>query len=494
MAIRLVIADVDGTLVNQKKELTEGTRAAVARLRAGGVRFTVTSGRPPKGLRSLVGPLALTAPIAAFNGGMYVMPDLTTVVNQRTLSLAAAKEAVAFLQRAGLEVWVYRGWDWFIGDPLGTRVERERHNVGFDPISIDDPVRVLDGAIKIVGVDLDFAKVAQCEASLSALLGSEASVARSQPYYLDVTHPEANKGMVVRDSARFLKIPVEDVATVGDQLNDVPMLKIAGMGIAMGNSPPEVQRHARHVTRSNEEDGFAHAVDSFILGEPPMAGTKLGLPPRTRACLFGLEGVLTQSAELHARAWKKLLDFYLKRRAETSGVPFIPFDALHDYARYFDGRSPLEGLREFLAARSIELREMTVMSLVERRAEVLAEVLAAERVEAYESSIRYVKQARAAGLRTAVISSSARARDALRSAGIDGLFDAVIEARAQPGIGTAPASDDYLLAVEAMGLQPEEIAVFELLPARHFVSFSQIGLGFFMYSLALFRKSIAVSK
>jgi HAD superfamily hydrolase (TIGR01509 family) len=268
----------------------------------------------------------------------------------------------------------------------------------------------------------------------------------------------------VREAARLLKISVDEVATIGDQLNDVAMLKVAGMGIAMGNSTPDVQRFARHVTRSNDDEGFAHAVDAFILGEPPMAESKLGLPPRTRACLFGLEGVLTQSSEHRAHAWKRLIDYYLKQRAQTSGVPFIPFDTIHDYSRYFDGRSPLEGIRAFLAARNIELREKTVFGLVEKQTEVLAEELQRAQVEAYEGSVNFVKQARAAGMRTAVISAGSRAREALRSAGIDALFDAVIETQSHTGAGTAPAAEDYLMAVEAMGVAAEDTAVFEDTP------------------------------
>src|SRR5205085_527599 len=125
----------------------------------------------------------------------------------------------------------------------------------------------------IVGVSLDRALIARCEAELGARLGEHASAARSHPNYLDVTHPEANKGMVVREAARILGLPLDEIAAIGDMPNDISMLSVAGLGIAMGQSSREVQRVARHVTTSNEEDGFAHAVDSFILGEPPLART-----------------------------------------------------------------------------------------------------------------------------------------------------------------------------------------------------------------------------
>ena len=184
---------------------------------------------------------------------------------------------------------------------------------------------MLDAAIKIVGVSEDLALVARCEAELSAHPGREASAARSQPYYLDITHPDANKGMVVREAARLLKIPLEQIATIGDMPNDLPMLRIAGLSIAMGNASPDVQRVARHVTSSNEEEGFANAVDSFILGAPPLARTSLGLPPRVRACLFGLERCRSlRSARIHAEAWRRLFDHYLREQRACVGTALRP--------------------------------------------------------------------------------------------------------------------------------------------------------------------------
>ncbi len=463
MTIKLLIADVDGTMVTRDKALTARTCEAVAQLRASGVMFTITSGRPPRGLATLIAPLKLTAPLAGFNGGVYVKPDLTTVLAQRTIPPAVARQAVDYLLQAGLDVWVYQGADWFIRRPDAFRVARERSNVGFDPIVIEDLHGVLDAPIKIVGVSEDKALVARCEAELSERLGSDASAARSTPFYLDVTHPEANKGMVVREASRLLQLPLDQIATIGDMPNDIPMMNAAGLGIAMGNASAEVQRVARHVTRTNDEDGFAYAVESFILGEPPIAQTRLGLPPRTRACLFGLEGVLTQTANLHAKAWKNLCDYYLRKRAQALGQPFIPFDRVHDYSRYFDGKPPLEDLRLFLVSRGIELPESTVRALTDRKGELLVELLRHERVETYEGSVRYVQAARAAGLRTAVITASKQCAETLLSAGIADLFDARVDgafATAEHHDGTPPLNL-YLAAAQALGVDPEEAVVFE---------------------------------
>jgi Cof subfamily protein (haloacid dehalogenase superfamily)/HAD superfamily hydrolase (TIGR01509 family) len=463
MTIKLLIADVDGTLVTRDKALTARTCEAVARLRASGVMFTITSGRPPRGMAALIAPLKLTAPLAAFNGGVYIKPDLTTVLAQRTIPPAIAGQTIDYLLQAGLDVWVYQGADWFIRRPDAFRVARERSNVGFDPTVIGDLHGVLDAPIKIVGVSEDRALVARCEAELGERLGTDASAARSTPYYLDVTHPEANKGMVVREAARLLQLPLDQIAAIGDMPNDLPMLNVAGLGIAMGNASAEVQRVARHVTRTNDEDGFAYAVESFILGQPPISRTRLGLPPRTRACLFGLEGVLTQTANLHAKAWKHLCDYYLRERARASGLPFIPFDVVRDYSLYFDGKSPLDGLRLFLVSRQIELPEHTVRALTDRKGERLVELLQHERVETYEGSVRYVQAARAAGLRTAVVSASKHCAEILLSAGIADLFDARVDgafATAEHHDGTPPPNV-YLAAAQALGVDSEEAVVFE---------------------------------
>jgi Cof subfamily protein (haloacid dehalogenase superfamily)/HAD superfamily hydrolase (TIGR01509 family) len=463
MRIKLLIADVDGTLVTPEKLLTPRTIEAVDRLRAAGVGFTITSGRPPRGMSMLIEPLKLTAPVAAFNGGMFVKPDLTTVLAQRTIPTEVAKEAVDYLLEAGLDAWLYQGNDWFIRKRDAYRVERESHNVGFEPTVVDDLYAVLDSPIKIVGVCEDRSLVARCELELNERLGADATAARSQPYYIDVTHPEANKGMVVREASRILQIPLDEIATIGDMPNDVPMLHIAGMSIAMGNASPEVQRIARHVTTSNADEGFANAIDTYVLGEPPLAHTRLGLPPRARACVFGLEGVLTQTSKLHAAAWKELFDHHLRRRARASAEPFVPFDSVRDYSQHFEGKRPFDGVRAFLEARGIELRDATIQALVDRKTEIMAELLKEESVETYEGTVSYLRAARAAGLRTAVVSSSTHCREALLAAGIADLFDARIDgayAEAEH-LSIKPAPDFYLAAAQAVGVDAEHAVVIE---------------------------------
>ena len=264
--IRLLIADVDGTLVTPDKRLTARSCAAVERLRAAGVQFTITSGRPPRGMHMLVEPLGLEHPIAAFNGGMFVQPDLTTVLEQHTLPREVASEVIDHLLHAGFDAWVYRGADWFIRDASAPHVAHEQSTVRFAPTVTDDLDGALDGVVKIVGVSDDRPLVTRCEAELRERVGARASAARSQPYYLDVTHPDANKGMVVRCASRLLGVPLgEQVATIGDMANDVLMFAHSGTSIAMGNASSDVQRAARYVTTSNTDEGFANAVERFVL-------------------------------------------------------------------------------------------------------------------------------------------------------------------------------------------------------------------------------------
>jgi Cof subfamily protein (haloacid dehalogenase superfamily) len=264
--VRLVIADVDGTLVTQEKMLTDRAIEAVNHLRSAGIAFTITSGRPPKGVKMLIDALALTEPVAAFNGGVMVHPDLS-VMAQSFLPAAVAAKVIATVDGHRLDCWVYTDRDWLVRDSNGPHVEREQWTVKFPPAVVADFNSHLDHVAKIVGVSNDYAAVARCEADVQHDCGNRVSAARSQPYYLDVTHPDANKGHVVTVLSQALSIPPEQIATIGDMPNDVLMFRKSGMSIAMGNASPEVQQQAKFVTASNEEEGFAKAMESFVLGE-----------------------------------------------------------------------------------------------------------------------------------------------------------------------------------------------------------------------------------
>jgi Cof subfamily protein (haloacid dehalogenase superfamily) len=260
----LLLADVDGTLVTQDKVLTDQAIAAVKSLKQAKVRFAITSGRPPRGMSMLIEPLEVDTPIAAFNGGVFTRSDMS-VIEQHTLPKDIASSVIDLLDSQGLSVWVYRGADWFVRDPKGPHVDREAWTVKFPPTPIDSFDSVLDGVAKIVGVSDDYDAVQAGVDATRAHFGDHVSAARSQPYYADITHPDANKGSVVRYLSNTYNIPPEEIATIGDMPNDVLMFAHSGLSIAMGNASPEVQRAARRVTTSNEEEGFANAVERFIL-------------------------------------------------------------------------------------------------------------------------------------------------------------------------------------------------------------------------------------
>ncbi len=262
--VQLVIADVDGTLVTQQKELTERARAAVRRLQERGIRFTITSGRPPRGMKMLIEPLALRDPIAAFNGGLLVSPELKTL-REHFLPETAARQAVEQLRAHKLAVWVYTDQDWLVPERHGPHVDREEWTVKFPPVVVPSVDDQLHRVVKITGVSDDLEAVARCEQDVRQACGEQVSAARSQPYYLDVTHPKANKGTVVDLLSEMLRVPRENIATLGDMPNDILMFRRSGISIAMGQSSREVQQAARYVTASNEEEGFALAIERYVL-------------------------------------------------------------------------------------------------------------------------------------------------------------------------------------------------------------------------------------
>jgi Cof subfamily protein (haloacid dehalogenase superfamily) len=263
--IRMVIADVDGTLVTQEKVLTKRAAQAVVSLHEAGIQFSVTSGRPPRGMAMLIDPLRLTQPLAAFNGGVLIKPDLKTVVDQKFLPAGVPEKVIAAIENHGLDVWVYTDTEWFVRDPNAAHVAREQWTVKFPPTVVKTFAGLLGRVAKIVGVSDDLDRVAKCERDVQQAGGTHISAARSQPYYLDVTHPQANKGEVVLSISRLLNIPAAEIATLGDMPNDVLMFKKSGVSIAMGNASPEVQASATYVTSTNEDEGFAKAIEKFVL-------------------------------------------------------------------------------------------------------------------------------------------------------------------------------------------------------------------------------------
>jgi Cof subfamily protein (haloacid dehalogenase superfamily) len=257
--------------------LTERARAAVSRMRSADIKFAITSGRPPRGMQMLIEPLALTTPIAAFNGGMFINPDLS-VIEQRVLQADVIEPAMQTMRTYGLDTWIYRGTDWFVRERHGPHVDREEWTVKFPPSVVASFNGLTNNVAKLVGVSDDLEAVCKCETAVREQFAAKVhtrqsnpqretsvSAARSQPYYLDVTHPDANKGYVVLRLGEMLGIPTDQIATIGDMPNDIAMFEKSRVSIAMGQANNEVKSAATYTTTSSEEEGFATALERYVL-------------------------------------------------------------------------------------------------------------------------------------------------------------------------------------------------------------------------------------
>ncbi len=288
--ISLLLADVDGTLVDSQKRVTPRAAAAVTKLRERGIGFSVTSGRPPNGLTMITRAVEVTLPVAAFNGGLLVQhDDFSKVIERHALERSVAESIIARLAKEGLDVWVYAGLEWYLRDPAAPHRQKEEHTVQFAPTIVADFSQALEaGVLKVTGVSDNLELVARVEGLVREDFGGACktkqsnpardhqkarpapavSAARSQPYYLDVTHPLANKGSVVKSLSRLLNIPVAEIATIGDQPSDVLMFREAGVSISMGQSSDEVKKSATYVSPGGlDDEGFARALEKFILEE-----------------------------------------------------------------------------------------------------------------------------------------------------------------------------------------------------------------------------------
>lgn len=264
-AIKLVLSDVDGTLVTSEKRLTAATLDAVSALRAAGVLFAITSARPPQGLVTFVEPLHLATPLGAFNGATMILPDLR-VLEEKLIPDDLARGALEVLGDFGLAPWVYTGAHWYVTDATTAHVHHESQSCQCEPELVDDLTPVATRVSKIVGVSDDEVVIADAARELQDRLGHRISLSPSQSYFLDITNPDANKGNVVRFLAKHYELATHEIATIGDMHNDVSMFQVSGLSVAMGNALSEVQRAATFVTSSNNDDGFARAVIEHVLG------------------------------------------------------------------------------------------------------------------------------------------------------------------------------------------------------------------------------------
>lgn len=265
--ISLVVSDVDGTLVTRDKALTPRAIAAVERLHARGIGFSICSSRPPFGLRMLIEPLRLALPFGGYNGGTIVTPDFG-IVEQRLIPADAARTAVEMFHAKGIDCWLFVGNEWVILNPEGSHVAHETRTVQTPPTVVPAFTEAhLAGAGKIVGPNDDHDLIARLAAELGEALAGRANVARSQAYYCDVVPPGIDKGRLIVLLSERLGVPRQDILVLGDMENDLEMFAAAGFSVAMGNAAEAVKRTADAVTMSNDEDGFAVAIERHVLGD-----------------------------------------------------------------------------------------------------------------------------------------------------------------------------------------------------------------------------------
>jgi Cof subfamily protein (haloacid dehalogenase superfamily) len=261
--IALVVSDVDGTLLTKDKTLTDAAKNAVRRLKDAGIGFTIVSSRPVLGMRFLIEPLAITLPIGAFNGSAIVDPQLKPI-EQHLVPAETAQRGLDVLNEFGVDIWLFTNDIWLTRHGDGEYVPLEKRAIRADPVVVGDFAPYVSAVCKIVGASSDAALLQRCEAAMQQAVGSQATAVRSQSYYLDVTPPGCDKGTFVEAIARRQGITTDAVATIGDMQNDLAMFRKSGFSVAMGNATDDVKQQATHVTTSNEDEGFAGAIELIL--------------------------------------------------------------------------------------------------------------------------------------------------------------------------------------------------------------------------------------
>jgi Cof subfamily protein (haloacid dehalogenase superfamily) len=261
--IALVVSDVDGTLLTKDKVLTDRAAQSVRRLEASGVGFTIVSSRPTIGMRFLVEPLAITLPFGSFNGGAISDPKMNPI-ERHLIPVPAVQRSLDVLNQFGVDIWLFTHDKWLTRNGDGAYVPLEKRTIKNDPVIVEDFAPYLSDTCKIVGSSADAELLQRCEKAMQEAVGATATAARSQSYYLDVTPPGHDKGTFVHAMTKRLGISTDAVATIGDMHNDLAMFRVSGMSIAMGNATDDIKKQATHVTGSNQDEGFADAMDMIL--------------------------------------------------------------------------------------------------------------------------------------------------------------------------------------------------------------------------------------
>ena len=262
--IALVVSDIDGTLVTDDKRLTPAVEKAALDLADRGVGLSLVSSRPPIGFRALRERMRLTAPLGAFNGGAIGDTE-GNISESPPVPAGDARSALDAFAEFGLDGWLFTPDRWHVTDPGGALVPKERLTIAAEPTVVASFEPLLDRIGKLVGSSRDHDAVAACEAALAGRLGPGTVARRSHPYYLDVTPAGFDKGRAAQRIAAILGVPMAEVAVIGDAANDLPMFAVAPHRIAMGNAIEAVKREATFVTDSNARDGWAAAMERYVV-------------------------------------------------------------------------------------------------------------------------------------------------------------------------------------------------------------------------------------
>ncbi|MDI2091401.1 Cof-type HAD-IIB family hydrolase [Commensalibacter oyaizuii] len=262
--IRLLVSDIDGTLIPNNKKLTQETLAAVKKLKDAGIHLCLVSSRPPQGIQMFFKELGIITPFAALNGG-EVIGNNGTILSSMAMDFQDASEVCDLLQQNDVNAWLFGGFDWSVFNIHDQFIAHEMDVVGSKPDVIDRIDQYKNRIVKIEGVTTNTVLLDAMAEKINEKYEGRVKALRSSDHYLDITHPKANKGFAAIELGRQYGIDISEVACIGDMDNDIPMLEIAGLSIAMGQSSSRVCQHAHFQTKTNEENGWAEAVEKYIL-------------------------------------------------------------------------------------------------------------------------------------------------------------------------------------------------------------------------------------
>lgn len=264
LEIRLFVSDVDETLLNAQKELTEATRKAIKRLQDARIPISLISSRPARGLKWLIGELEIQHACATLNGGVIIDPNLKTL-EAYPLQASMAQDILGFVESQGLWPWIYTENNWYVPNLDADHVRHEMNVVSFEPLPYKTAADLDGPVIKVTGISDDRESMLAAQNMLKSKFGEQLSLSCSISNRLEITQADANKGSAIETIGATIDVGPEAIATAGDGENDILMFRKSGFSIAMGQAPPEVRRAATVTATTSSQDGLAWAIDEFIL-------------------------------------------------------------------------------------------------------------------------------------------------------------------------------------------------------------------------------------